>query len=168
MGVVLFNVTEERFMMKTSLFAAAVLTVGLLTSGFAAEQANPQADLRKAIAALDQAAGTEDGLARVIKAVSQTTGLSAETLKQQRDQSGLGYGDLLVANALSRAANKPFAQIVAAAKAGKPWGEIAKEYKISVAAIAGQAQGAADIANPPKTPTKSTHTSGSGRMPTHR
>src|SRR5204862_469539 len=63
--------------------------------------AEPSPPLAERAAAIEAAAEEPDGERVVLGHLSRTLGMSAEALRAQRAQTGLGWGDLLIANRLS-------------------------------------------------------------------
>lgn len=80
-------------------------------------------DLDKKVAALNAAAKHGDDV--VFTRISAETGVSVETLRKQKAESGLGFGELFIATEISKASGKNFSDVVAEFRAGTGWGEIA-------------------------------------------
>src|SRR5262249_50692178 len=98
-------------------------------------------------AAIDQAAATPDGVRLVVGHISRKLGVSVETLRTQRAQTGLGWGDLLIAHRLAKAAGLQFDPIAAEFKGGKTWESIAAAHRVDAALLnadVGQSQEAID------------------------
>ena len=60
------------------------------------------------------------------------TNVAATTLEQQKARTGLSFGDLYVAHALSLATRKKFDNIVALKTGGQSWTQIARAHKVSL------------------------------------
>jgi hypothetical protein len=57
-----------------------------------------------------------DGWGLVVSVVAWQSGINAETVKKQRTETGLSFGDLLVANSLATGSGRSFNEIRAGAK----------------------------------------------------
>jgi hypothetical protein len=84
--------------------------------------------LEERAAAIERASNEPDGVRVVVGHISRELRLDAETLRAQRAQTGLGWGDILIANRLAREAGLPFDQIAAKLQSGKRWAEIATAH----------------------------------------
>ena len=56
-------------------------------------------------------------------------------LEEQRTRTSLGYGGLMIANALARETGRPFDEIVAMRQSGMGWGRIAQENGVKLGPI---------------------------------
>ncbi len=56
-------------------------------------------------------------------------------LEEQRTRTGLGYGGLMIANALARETGRSFDEIVAMKQSGMGWGRIAQENGVKLGPI---------------------------------
>ena len=56
-------------------------------------------------------------------------------LEEQRTRTSLGYGGLMIANALARETGRPFEEIVAMKQSGMGWGRIAQENGVKLGPI---------------------------------
>jgi hypothetical protein len=56
-------------------------------------------------------------------------------LEQQRTRTSLGYGGLMIANALARETGRPFEEIVAMRQSGMGWGRIAQDNGLKLGPI---------------------------------
>jgi len=86
-------------------------------------------------AAIERASTVPDGMRVVVGHISRKLAIPVETLRTQRAQTGLGWGDLLVANHLAKVTQLTFDQIVAESKSGKTWEQIAKAHQIDPAKL---------------------------------
>jgi len=98
------------------------------------------ADVNKRAAILDKQGADSANHQRLFAAIAKQTGVPVETLKTQKTQSGLGFGGLCLANLLAKETGKTFDQIVTLSKAGKGWGEIAKELNVHLGRLANAAR----------------------------
>ncbi len=62
-------------------------------------------------------------------------GVPATVLEEQRTRTGLGYGGLMIANALARETGRSFDEIVAMKQRGMGWGRIAQENGVKLGPI---------------------------------
>jgi hypothetical protein len=96
--------------------------------------------LEERAAAIERASTEPDGDRVVVGHLSRKLDISADTLRRQRTQTGLGWGDLLIANRLSRETGLSFDQIVAEFRGGKSWGEIGRDHNVDVVKLTGEVQ----------------------------
>jgi hypothetical protein len=68
-----------------------------------------------------------------------------ETLRAQRQQTGLGWGGILIANRLSRATGLTVEQIVAERRGGKRWADIARDHNVDVGRIMSDVQQSQEV-----------------------
>ncbi|MBI3874424.1 MAG: hypothetical protein HY300_00320 [Verrucomicrobia bacterium] len=116
------------------LYLAAMLFNGAASPA----SADDKSDLDRKVTALDAQAVKPDGQERVFTAISKESGVPVASLKQQKQSSGLGFGDLLIANALAKATGKTFDQIVTEFKSHEGWGKIAKENNVKLGKLISQ------------------------------
>lgn len=113
--------------------ALSLLWGGLLGAfplpAWGAEPAAPLEDHTKAI---NRAAATPEGRERVVEHLSKELNVPAATLRTQREQSKLGWGELSIAHRLSQKTGVPVDQLIAEHKSGKGWGAIAKERNVKL------------------------------------
>jgi len=69
---------------------------------------------------------------RMLSIIVINTNVAATTLEQQKARTGLSFGDLYVAHALSLATRKKFNSIVALKTGGQSWAQIARAHKVSL------------------------------------
>ena len=67
--------------------------------------------------------------------VSREFGVSASVVEEQRSRTQLGYGGLMIANALARETGRSFDEIVAMKQSGMGWGTIAQENGVQLGSI---------------------------------
>ena len=89
---------------------------------------------------LDREAAQAQGEDRVLARMSEELGIPVETLKQQKESSKLGFGDLFIADSLAKATNKTFEELLAEFQGGKGWGRIANENNVRLGEIISQAK----------------------------
>jgi hypothetical protein len=97
--------------------------------GWSAEAGAPLDDQA---AAVNRTAHTPEGERVVADRLSRDLGLSATTLEAQRQQTKLGWGELLIANRLAQTTGMTFDQVVSEFRSGKGWGQIAGEHKVNL------------------------------------
>ncbi len=64
--------------------------------------------------------------------VSREFGVPVTVLEEQRTRTSLGYGGLMIANALARETGRSFDEIVAMKQSGMGWGRIAQENNVKL------------------------------------
>ena len=69
---------------------------------------------------------------RMLSIIVINTNVAATTLEQQKARTGLSFGDIYVAHALSLATRKKFDSIVALKAAGQSWSRIARAHNVSL------------------------------------
>jgi hypothetical protein len=79
-------------------------------------------------AAIERTAGEPDGERVVLGHLSRKLNMSAETLRSQRAQTGLGWGDLFIANRLALETQTPFETLVAELRGGQNWESVARAH----------------------------------------
>lgn len=79
------------------------------------------------------------GDAAVLNRTSRETGVPIDTLLTEKSSTGLGYGELEVANLLAKASGQRFDGIVAKFKAGEDWGKIAHDMGLKLGKIVSDA-----------------------------
>jgi hypothetical protein len=96
--------------------------------------ATTAADDSKAVAKLirDINAAVREDKRRMLSIMVINTNVAATTLEQQKARTGLSFGDLYVAHALSLATRKKFDAIVALKTGGQTWAQIARTHKVSL------------------------------------
>lgn len=67
--------------------------------------------------------------------LSREFGVPVAVLGEQRARTGLGYGGLMIANALSRETGRSFEEIVAMKQSGMGWGRIAQDNGVKLGPI---------------------------------
>lgn len=67
--------------------------------------------------------------------VSREFDVPVTVLEEQRSRTGLGYGGLMIANALARETGRSFEDIVAMKRSGMGWGRIAQENGVKLGPI---------------------------------
>ncbi len=103
---------------------------------------------RKAIDALDAQAGkVMRGTGLVPAAVSAQTRVPLETLVAQQAETGLSYGELLVADSLAVASRKSFAQILAMRAKTRTWAELSLKLRINPNSLVARAEAAKGAIN---------------------
>lgn len=94
--------------------------------------ADPAAPLDDHAKAINRAAATSEGSQRVVEHLSKELNVPAATLRAQREQSKLGWGELSIAHRLSQKTGVPVGQLIAEHKSGKGWGAIAKAHNVKL------------------------------------
>ena len=79
------------------------------------------------------------GDAAVLNRTSRETGVPIDALLTEKSSTGLGYGDLEIANLLAKASGQRFDGIVAKFKAGEGWDKIAHDMGLKLGKIVSDA-----------------------------
>jgi predicted GIY-YIG superfamily endonuclease len=115
---------------------ASLLVVGLLVaSPPLAWGVDPAVALDEHVKVVNRTAKTPEGEQRVVEHLSRELNVPAATLRAQREQSKLGWGELAIAYRLSQETKIPVDQLIAEHKSGKGWGQIARENKLKLGPI---------------------------------
>ncbi len=105
-----------------------------LASNLILAQTNQQSrelrEIRKQAAQLDKQAAQDQDI--VFNSLSQQLNIPVDTLRSQKTSTKLGFGELLIANSIANASGKSFDEIAAAFQSGRGWGEIARDYNLSL------------------------------------
>ena len=109
---------------------AAVMAPALLAA--AAWAAEDAATLNQHITAINRTARTPEGRQVVAQRLSRDLGISTQTLQTQREQTGLGWGEILIANRISQQTGLTFNRVVSEFRGGKCWGEIARRHDLNL------------------------------------
>ena len=67
---------------------------------------------------------------RMLSIITINTDVAASTLEQEKERTGLSFGDVYVAHSLALATRKKFSAIVALKKSGQSWAQIAKSHNV--------------------------------------
>jgi hypothetical protein len=103
---------------------------------------------RRAIDSLDGQNGkVMRGVGLVPAAVSTQTGVSVGTLAAQQAETGLSYGELLVADSLAVGSGNSFARILAMRAQTQTWAELSLKLRINPNSIVARAQAAFNSIN---------------------
>ncbi len=103
---------------------------------------------RKAIDALDAQAGkVMRGTGLVPAAVSAQTQLPIEVLVAQQAETGLSYGELLVADSLAVGSGKSFARILTLRAKTRTWAELSLQLRINPNSLVARAEAAKSAIN---------------------
>jgi hypothetical protein len=96
--------------------------------------ATTAADDSRAVAKLirDINAAVREDKRRMLSIMVINTNVAATTLEQQKARTGLSFGDIYVAHALSLATRKKFDTIIALKTGGQTWVQIARAHNVSL------------------------------------
>jgi hypothetical protein len=106
----------------------------LLGAGAAPAPASPT--LAECAAAIEATANEPDGERVVLGHLSRTLAMAADVLRAQRAQTGLGWGDLFIANWLALETHTPIETLVAESRAGATWEDLAQQHGADVERLA--------------------------------
>ena len=109
-----------------------VLGITLVVAVIAAAQAPTLADRA---AAIDRVLTEREGYRVVVGHISRELGIGVDILRAQQAQTGLTWGELLIAHRLSREAKVGFEQIAGGYRSGKSWEDLAREHAADLAKI---------------------------------
>lgn len=96
-------------------------------------------------AAIEQASKAPDGERVVAGHVSRALHLSVETLRTERLQTGLGWGELLVAHLVAKQGKFPFGTAVTEFRSGKTWEQIARDHAVNMDKLGQEVQGSQEM-----------------------
>jgi len=88
--------------------------------------------LEELAAAIERVRTGPDGERVVVGHISRKLAVSVEALRAQRAQTRLGWGELLIANLLSKATKLTIDQVVAEFRSGKGWADIAHHHNVGL------------------------------------
>jgi hypothetical protein len=77
-----------------------------------------------------------DGARVVVGHLSRKLRMPVDDLQTQRKQTGLGWGEILIANLMSRTARLTFDEIVGEFRSGKSWEGIARDHHVNLEKLA--------------------------------
>ena len=106
------------------------LAFGLATIAQAADEPT----LEERVAAIDRVVAQPDGMRVVLGHISRELHVSAEDLRTQGAQTGLGLGEILIANRLAADTRLSVEQIVHEFQGGRSWTQIATDHAVDLAA----------------------------------
>jgi PIN domain nuclease of toxin-antitoxin system len=69
---------------------------------------------------------------RMLSIITINTDVATTTLEQEKARTGLSFGDIYVAHALSLATRKKFDTIIALKTSGQSWAQIARGHKVTL------------------------------------
>jgi hypothetical protein len=104
-----------------------VLGLTLAMAVIAGAQAPTLADRA---AAIDRVVTQPEGYRVVVGHISRELGIVVDTLRAQHAQTGLSWGEILVAHRVSREAKVSFDQIAAEYRTGRSWEDLARDHKV--------------------------------------
>jgi hypothetical protein len=122
--------------------------------------------LEELAAAIDRVRTGPDGERVVAGHISRKLGVSVETLRAQGAQIGLGWGELLIANLLSKTTKLTVDQVVVEFRSGKRWTDIAHHHNVGLDELIAevqQAQQAMEQRSEDRAPPRSSESQSSPR-----
>lgn len=108
--------------------SALVAVTFLLTAAIAG--ADDSTAIAKLIDDINAAARADKR--RMLSIMTINTDVAGTTFEQEKERTGLSFGDIYVAHSLSLATHKKFSAIVALKKGGQSWAQIARTHKVSL------------------------------------
>ncbi len=121
---------------KLFIFCLPLLLAATAAVALAVDETRDLRDMQKEADLLDVEARQNQGQDTVFTSLSKQLNIPVDTLKAQQQSTNFGFGQLFIANSLASSSGKTFDQIAQEFKAGKGWGEIAKENNVNVGKIA--------------------------------
>jgi hypothetical protein len=86
-------------------------------------------------AAIDRVVTQPEGYRVVVGHISRELVIVVDTLRAQKAQTGLSWGEILVAHRVSREAKVSFDQIAAEYRTGKSWEDLVRDHKADLQKI---------------------------------
>jgi len=120
---------RSRARRRLALALWAVSALGLVVSP--ASGSDPSTLEERAVA-IDHVLTEPDGARVVIGHVSRKLRVASDTLKEQQTQTGLGWGELLVAHLIAKMGTLEFDQVVKEFRAGTDWEGIARAHRVNL------------------------------------
>lgn len=120
-------------------------------------------ELQKQAARIDREAGQSTGNQAVLNSLSKQLNVPAATLQAEQKSTKFGAGQLFIANSLAQASGKTFDQIAQEFKAGKGWGEIAKENNVKLGKVVSSAKRAGKQMREERTQAQAAKSNGAQR-----
>jgi hypothetical protein len=113
------------------------LIVCAVLIGSAAGAGAQSSPLAESAAAINQVLTEREGYRVVVGHISRMLGIPVDALRTQQTQTGLTWGEMLVAYRLSREAKTKvtFEQVVADFRGGKSWEDIGRAYNADLAHV---------------------------------
>jgi hypothetical protein len=110
--------------------------------------------IQKMVAKLNAEASTPEGEEAVVNRLSKQLAVPPETLRQQQQMWGIGFGDVAMVYGFSRASRKKATpdEVVELRRSGKEWDAIGKEIGVNVDAVASRMKKNVNPKPPPATP----------------
>ena len=97
-----------------------------------------EADLQRSAENINHQSGTHKGERQVLHSIADETGVRPATLRDEKQATGYGNGELLIANLLARASGRSFDDIVAMRKT-EGWGKLAHDLDLNLGHIVSRA-----------------------------
>ncbi|HXJ81946.1 MAG TPA: hypothetical protein VMS64_25080 [Candidatus Methylomirabilis sp.] len=111
--------------------SAIVPLLVMVLSVVMGEGANPPTLEDRAVA-IEHVSTQPDGARVVIGHLSRKLHIPTDELQTQRKQTGLGWGELLIANRISKMGGLTVDQVVAEFRGGHDWEAIAREHHVNL------------------------------------
>jgi hypothetical protein len=120
-----------------------VALLGMLLAFAVAAAPGSAADgptLEERAAAIEAASAEPDGMRVVLGHISRKLGIPVENLKTEHAQTGLNWGQLLVAHDVAREAGLAVEAVTAQFRLGKNWADIASDLHVDLARLTAEVQ----------------------------
>jgi hypothetical protein len=128
----------------------------------------PPLTLAERAAAIESVAEAPDGERVVLGHLSRKLGMTADVLRAQRTRTGLGWGDIFIANRLAAETHEPLDDLVAELRGGKAWEDIARARGADLARLSADVRTTEDVVEQhaeDKAPHANSATGKGGRAP---
>jgi hypothetical protein len=93
--------------------------------------------------ALELEAANSEGRERVYQKLSKELDIPVAALREQKERTRFGFGQLFIANSLAKESGKSFEEIEQEFRSGKGWGRIAEEHDLELGRVVGRMRGSA-------------------------
>jgi hypothetical protein len=150
-------------MIQSRCVAASLVAIAVFLAVGFTWGADPST-LEELAAAIDRVRTGPDGERVVLGHISRKLGVSVEVLRAQRARTGLDWGDLLIANLLSKTNEPTIDHVAAEFKGGAGWADIARHHNLNLDQLIGevrQAQQAIEQRSEDRAPPRSSETQSS-------
>ena len=159
------SLSSKASVILVSRIAAGVLAaVAVVLAIGPAPGANPPT-LAERAAAIENVVTQPDGARVVIGHISRKLRLPTDTLRAERAQTGLGWGELLIANLISSMGKLRFEDVAAEFQKGKSLEAIARDYKVNAQQLTAEVSQSQEIVEQREEDRAPATSSGSGSKP---
>jgi hypothetical protein len=115
----------------------------VLAAGAAGAADSPTLGERAAI--IERVSTEPDGTRVVLGHLSRTLQILTDELRTQREQTGLGWGELFVAHLIAKMGGRTLDQVVGEFRSGKSWEAIARDHRLNLDRLTADVSRSEDI-----------------------